>query len=393
MNELLINVELLSKKYCRSLRRSLLYGVQDLSKELTGRSKAIDSLRKDEFWALKDVSFVLRSGESVGLIGRNGAGKTTLLKLLNGLVKPTKGRIVVSGSVRALIALGTGFNPILSGRENVKISGAVLGYTEKEISRKFDEIVEFSEIGEFIDSPVQSYSSGMLARLGFSVAIHTNPDILLVDEVLAVGDLNFAIKCLRKITDYRKNGGSIILVSHYMSSIRASCDQAIWIEKGMVNKIGEVHEVCDAYEEFVAIQDRKDVGDVYLHKDIEVKDVKYRDALNEEDFFSFSFILRANRRIEDVIVGVVIFNINGQHITANDYLEIPVLNSGEEKLIEVKYNELHLMPGAYYINLVIAEKFINNQLAAFVRQFKFTIHGRNTALGGFLRLKPIWNCQ
>ena len=250
-----IEVEHVSKRYSRELKRSLWYGIKDIGKEVVGRGQFADTLRPSEFWALRDVSFSVGRGEAVGLIGHNGAGKTTLLKLINGLIKPNAGRISVNGSVRALIALDAGFNPVLTGRENVKVASAVLGLGEREIAGRLEEIVEFSEIGDFIDSPVRSYSSGMLARLGFSVAVHTQPDVMLVDEVLAVGDLNFAIKCYRKIDEFRNNGGAIVLVSHNAYSIRSNCDRVVWIEHGLVQEIGETVDVCDAYEAAVARQD------------------------------------------------------------------------------------------------------------------------------------------
>jgi lipopolysaccharide transport system ATP-binding protein len=218
-DEVLVRVDGVSKKYCRNLKKSLWYGVRDIFSDVTGIAGDHSILRPHEFWALKDISFSLKKGESIGLIGRNGAGKTTLLKLINGLIKPTAGKITINGSIGALIALGTGFNPILTGRENVKIAGAVLGFTEREMAEKLDDVLEFSEIGDFIDAPVKSYSSGMLVRLGFSVAIQLNPDILLVDEVLAVGDLAFAVKCHKRITEYRNNDGSMILVSHSMHNV------------------------------------------------------------------------------------------------------------------------------------------------------------------------------
>ena len=173
--------------------------MKDLGSELIGRSNSHKDLRKDEFWAVQDVSFELRRGECLGLIGPNGSGKSTLLKMLNGLIKPDKGKITMRGRVGALIELGAGFNPILTGRENVYINGSVLGFNEKEISDKFESILEFADIGEFIDTPVQNYSSGMRVRLGFAVAAHMEPDVLLIDEVLAVGDMGFVIKCLNKM--------------------------------------------------------------------------------------------------------------------------------------------------------------------------------------------------
>src|SRR5688572_2013798 len=210
--EVLVRVEGVSKKYCRDLKRSLWYGLKDTAADLVGRSSS-DGLRPDEFWAVDGVSLELARGECLGLIGRNGAGKTTLLKMLNGLMKPDTGRIEMRGRVGALIALGAGFSPILTGRENVYVNGAVLGLSKREIDEKFDEIVDFAEIGDFIDAPVQSYSSGMQVRLGFAVASHINPDILLVDEVLAVGDAGFKIRCYNKMFEIRDRT-AIIFVSH-----------------------------------------------------------------------------------------------------------------------------------------------------------------------------------
>lgn len=227
MSNTLITVENVSKKYCRTLKRSLWYGVKDLASELTGRSNNNKDLRKGEFWAVKDVSFTLNRGESLALIGRNGAGKTTLFKILNGLIKPDCGRVELKGRMEALIALSAGFNPILTGRENIYVKAAILGLSKSEINSKFKNILEFSELEEFIETPVQNYSSGMVVRLGFAVAAHVNPDILLVDEVLAVGDWGFQRKCFDKIGELRKNGTAIALVSHNMQVISTFSDKAI----------------------------------------------------------------------------------------------------------------------------------------------------------------------
>ena len=231
-NDILIQVESVSKKFCRRLKRSLWYGVQDIGAELLGRSKKSE-LRRDEFWAVEDVSFELRRGECLGLIGHNGAGKSTLLKMLNGLIKPDKGRITMKGRVGALIELGTGFNPILTGRENIYNNGAVLGFTKKEIDEKFDAIVEFAEIGDFLDTPVQNYSSGMKVRLGFAVASQMEPDILLIDEVLAVGDISFVLKCFARMDTLLQNT-SIILVSHNIPQIARMCTDLVLMKNGQV---------------------------------------------------------------------------------------------------------------------------------------------------------------
>ena len=229
-NDILIQAEAVSKKFCRNLKRSLWYGVQDIGTELMQRRKKTD-LRKDEFWAVKDLSFELRRGECLGLIGHNGAGKSTLLKMLNGLIKPDAGHITMKGRVGALIELGTGFNPILTGRENIYNNGAVLGFSKKEIDKKFDSIVDFSEISDFIDTPVQNYSSGMKVRLGFAVASQMEPDILLIDEVLAVGDISFILKCFGRMDSLLQNT-SIILVSHNIPQIARMCTNLLLMKEG-----------------------------------------------------------------------------------------------------------------------------------------------------------------
>ena len=291
-DEVLVRVEGVSKKFCRSLKKSLWYGVCDIAGELLPRRKrretrdegrelsdrsaqdisrstldsglstaaasALDSgpspldsthgLRAGEFFAVKDVSFELRRGECLGLIGHNGAGKTTLLKMLNGLIKPDAGTITMRGRVGALIALGAGFNPILTGRENIYINGSVLGLTKKEIDAKIDEIIDFAEIREFIDMPVQSYSSGMSVRLGFAVSSSLKPDILIVDEVLAVGDLDFRMKCLERIRRLIDSGTTILLVSHSMVDIQRVCNRVVVMGRGIKQFDGHVGEGIARYE-------------------------------------------------------------------------------------------------------------------------------------------------
>jgi len=249
MSDTLITVNNASKKFCRDLKRSLWYGVKDLGAELTGRRNGHRDLRKHEFWALRDVSFELRRGESLGLIGRNGAGKSTLLRLLNGLIKPDQGRITMRGRIGALIELGAGFNPILTGRENIYNNAAVLGLSKKQIDCVIDEIIDFAGIDEFIDAPVQSYSSGMRVRLGFAVAAHLKPDVLLVDEVLAVGDMAFRRKCLRHMLSYIKNGGALVFVSHNMQSVQSLCNRSVFLDRGQLEFEGTTTEAVNLYFE------------------------------------------------------------------------------------------------------------------------------------------------
>jgi homopolymeric O-antigen transport system ATP-binding protein len=243
----LVRVERVSKKFCRTLKRSLWYGLKDTASEMFG-GRSSDQLRTDEFWAVDNVSLALARGECLGLIGRNGAGKTTLLKMLNGLIKPDMGRIELAGRVGALISLGAGFNPILTGRENIYVNGSVLGLTKREIDSKLTEIVEFAEIGDFIDTPVQSYSAGMQVRLGFAVATAIKPDVLLLDEVLAVGDVAFRAKCYERLAHIR-DSAAFILVSHDTDQIARVCSKVLVLNAGRVRYLGDVGEGIRTYEE------------------------------------------------------------------------------------------------------------------------------------------------
>jgi len=232
MSEILISADKVSKKFCRDLRTSLRYGICDLLAVYTGMSNRTGQVLRDkEFWAVKDVSFEVRRGECLGLIGHNGSGKSTLLKMLNGLLRPDTGRIEMRGRVGALIELGAGFNPVLTGRENIFNNGALLGMSRLNVRNKMEEIVEFSELGEFIDSPVSFYSSGMRMRLGFSIAVHSDPDILLLDEVLAVGDLGFTLKCYNKMDELQQKT-AMVFVSHSMPKIARMCTGIVVMNAG-----------------------------------------------------------------------------------------------------------------------------------------------------------------
>jgi lipopolysaccharide transport system ATP-binding protein len=205
-------------------------------------------LRKDEFWAVKDVSFQLRLGECLGLIGRNGAGKTTLLRMLNGLIKPDTGRIEMRGKIGALIALGAGFNPLLTGRENILVNASILGFSDRDSRARIEEIIDFSEIEEFIDSPVQSYSSGMQARLGFAAASFMSPEILLVDEVLAVGDRHFQMKCFNRLGKNIEQGSCVILVSHTDHHIVRMTSRCVYLDHGQVLMEGKTLDCVKKYK-------------------------------------------------------------------------------------------------------------------------------------------------
>jgi lipopolysaccharide transport system ATP-binding protein len=273
--EVLVKVDGVSKKFCKSLKRSLWYGVQDVAAELNpfarkrGQKESSEELREGEFWAVNDVSFELRRGECLGLIGHNGAGKTTLLKMLNGLIKPDRGHIEMRGRVGALIALGAGFNPVLTGRENIYVNAAILGLSKKEVDSKIDAIIEFAEIGEFIDAPVQSYSSGMQVRLGFAVATSLEPDVLILDEVLAVGDVAFRFKCSERISKLLTRC-AVIFVSHTESHISQLCNRAFLLNYGKCKFQGRP---SDCLHEYSLLRKKNTQSTIEPLTSIEVPDV------------------------------------------------------------------------------------------------------------------------
>ena len=207
----------------------------------------------DEFWALKDISFSIDAGESLALIGRNGCGKSTLLKIIAGVLYPTKGRMKVQGSVAPLIELGAGFDGDLTARENIYMNGAIMGHDRAYMNRHFDEIVDFSELEAFIDVPVKNYSSGMIARLGFSIATIVNAEILIVDEILSVGDAAFQQKCEQRISEILNRGTTLVFVSHSSEQVKRLCKKAIWLNNGIIQKMGDSAEVCSSYEEFLRV--------------------------------------------------------------------------------------------------------------------------------------------
>jgi homopolymeric O-antigen transport system ATP-binding protein len=284
-DQVLIKVEGVKKKFCRRLRKSLQYGLQDIAANLVGRTAAPE-LRRDEFYAVDDVSFELRQGECLGLIGRNGAGKTTLLKMLNGLIKPDAGRITVRGRMGALIALGAGFNPILSGRENIYVNGSILGMRNAEIRAKMESIIDFAELREFIEAPVQSYSSGMAVRLGFAIAIHSQPDSLLLDEVLAVGDAAFRAKCFNALSEFRSRGVGFILVSHQLSKIDSFCDRVLYLKRGHTAYLGDTRTAIATFNQDMLMEseapEEDDDSDVCGSGKVVVRRVVFLDQSENE---------------------------------------------------------------------------------------------------------------
>jgi lipopolysaccharide transport system ATP-binding protein len=283
--DIIMSVDKVSKKFCRSLKRSMVYGVTDIAKNMVGMSSHSEQLRSDEFWAMDNVSFELKQGESLALIGPNGSGKTTLLKMLNGIFWPDKGKISMRGRMGALISVGAGFHPLLTGRENVYINGAILGMSKSEVDRKFDSIVNFADIGDFLDSPVKHYSSGMFVRLGFAVAVHCEPDILLVDEILAVGDMNFQSKCIDKMEELSNQGTTKIYVSHDLNSVARICKKALYLSSGKTKGYGDVNTIIEQYKKDVVEDMRVNSSKThevrYGTRELEILKVEFRDKNNE----------------------------------------------------------------------------------------------------------------
>ncbi len=312
IEDIAIKVENVSKKYCKSLKRSMLYGVQDIGRNMVGLSSRSEKLRKKEFWAVDDVSFEVRKGETLGIIGPNGSGKTTLLKMLNGIFWPDKGKISVRGRVGALIEIGAGFHPLLTGRENIYINAAILGMTKKEVDKKFDDIVVFADIGDFLDTPVKFYSSGMFVRLGFAVAVHCEPDILLVDEVLAVGDMNFQNKCFNKIGDLKKNGTAILLVSHNMHIISTFGQTVILLNNGKAKYFDSVAAGIKEYTEL--FMDKEDLGIEKICSGtdkINFFDIKIRKRIfYPGELFSISMKYESLLNYDDIDIDVAILSSN-----------------------------------------------------------------------------------
>ena len=331
-----------------------LAGVSKVYRKYSGRQFAtlksallkrslLRDLRPDEaFLALKDVSFSVAKGSTVGVIGRNGSGKSTALKLVAGITKPTSGTVRVDGRISALIELGAGFHPEISGRENVFINGIMLGLSKREIEERFDEIVEFAELRDFIEEPVKTYSSGMYMRLGFAVAIHVNPDVLLVDEVLAVGDESFTHKCLDKFSEFRRRGKTILIVTHSLPMVERLCDEAVWLDAGEKRSEGDPKRVVDAYltavdqseKQHMAATTAKAVqaaapaepaGDMFQategrwgSREIEISDVQLLGpdgqpsfAFHTGDAVSIRFHVKSSRPTTDFVFGVGVFNADG----------------------------------------------------------------------------------
>jgi lipopolysaccharide transport system ATP-binding protein len=350
-SEVLVKVDGISKKFCRDLKRSLWYGVKDIASEIVGGGNSHQTLRRDEFWAVQDVSFELKRGECLGLIGHNGAGKSTLLKMLNGLIKPDTGMITMKGRVGALIELGAGFNPILTGRENVYINGQILGFTRKEIDQKLDDIIEFAEIREFIDMPVQNYSSGMKVRLGFAVAAQMEPDVLIIDEVLAVGDTGFQVKCFNQITKIMRQC-AVIMVSHQMVNIGRLSSKVLLMDKGTIElSTDKVSEAIEQYYSKFKLEDKSIISSVIKFKGLFVGDKTQNRNIRFGDPVWINLQIDSSIEIEQASVGIAIYDLSLQCVGSfREYLG--KISRGDQS-IRIKIDAIMLAGTRYYFSIEI----------------------------------------
>jgi lipopolysaccharide transport system ATP-binding protein len=373
MTEISIIVENLSKMYNIGISRQRHDTLRDQFIDLVAspfRHKGVDSADDGIIWALKDVSFEVRQGEVLGVIGRNGAGKSTLLKLLSRITEPTSGRAVINGRVGSLLEVGTGFHPELTGRENIFLNGAILGMHRHEISKKFDEIVAFAEIDKFLDTPVKRYSSGMYVRLAFAVAAHLEPEILLVDEVLAVGDVAFQKKCLGKMGNVAKEGRTVLFISHNLASISNLSHRACLIDNGQLVKDGETEDVINFYMQSINQFDNSSIKDNSLlnikqregNGDLRFSDLKIFDShdnpisllkCGDDVTFELGYSGQVNLKNKNVVMSIAFFDIFGRplflcrsDIQGMEFDQIPQQGS-----VFCRIPKIPFPPGDYRINL------------------------------------------
>ena len=347
-----------------------------------------------EFWALKDISFEVKKGECLGIIGRNGSGKSTLLQILTGTLAPTIGSVGVEGRVAALLELGSGFNPEFTGRENVYMNGAIMGFSRAEMDKKFDEIAAFADIGEFIEQPVKIYSSGMMVRLAFATAINVDPDILIIDEALSVGDVRFQQKCFRKFKKFRDDGRTVLFVSHDVSAVKLFCDKVIWLEQGQVKRSGMPDDVIKEYLSFMAYGLETDTVNSTERSvegsaaDSKCQEIKWESAEKCESFGEggatilatalyskargeriitfeggeevyYYVKIKAHQRIESPIIGFILKDDHGVNVLGynSQSIDIPLeeFNAGEERIFCFSFKFPYLRTGVYFFNSAIAD--------------------------------------
>ncbi|MHB9090867.1 MAG: ABC transporter ATP-binding protein [Chloroflexota bacterium] len=398
-----ISLEGVSKRFVLHHQRARSF--QDaLVNALTRRNES-----KEEFWALRDVTFEALAGENLGIVGRNGSGKSTALKLITRILEPTSGRVTVRGRVSALIELGAGFHPDLTGRENVFLNGSILGMSRKQMRARLDEIVGFAQMERFIDTPVKHYSSGMYARLGFAVAISVEPEILIIDEVLSVGDEAFQRRCLEKIREFRSNGVSIVFVSHSLEAVRNLCDRAVWLEQGTVKMLGSAHEVVDAYLVDANVsadaangagaasrgsseRRRWGSGEVQVTRvDLLGADGKARRWFATGESFTVRLHYHADGCVLGPVFGIGLHSSNGVHLSGpntskSGYVIDSVSGDGS---VDFCVADLPLVTGAYELSAAIYDYTCTHAYDHHHRMYPFEVRSGGGDLG-LVRLASVW---
>jgi lipopolysaccharide transport system ATP-binding protein len=412
MSDTVIRVENLGKKYVighqqegayryRALRDVLADGARALSRQLRAPGKRVTPSNQEEFWALKDVSFEVKRGEVVGIIGRNGAGKSTLLKILSRITEPTTGRVRLKGRVASLLEVGTGFHPELTGRENIFLNGAILGMSKAEISRKFDEIVEFAEIARFLDTPVKRYSSGMYVRLAFAVAAHLEPEILVVDEVLAVGDAAFQKKCLGKMGSVAQEGRTILFVSHDMGAIKTLCSRTILLEQGQKSREGIPEDIITSYLS-QSISSNGNSSEWYTENTrltseqssntITFKDLKLSNLSNPGlpictgETLLVSFCYSTTKRVISPGFVISVSDFFGQEVLRLSNMPISGFSITEVSgngLVKLLLRDIPLVAGEYYLDVGFVRER-TEWIAKLEKVIRFQIHPKDVYRSGFL---------
>jgi lipopolysaccharide transport system ATP-binding protein len=363
---------------------------------------------KQEFWALRDVSFEVQAGETLGLIGPNGSGKSTILKLISRILVPTTGHITTNGKVSTLLEVGAGFHPDLTGRENIYLNGSVMGLGRREINERLDDIIAFAELARFIDMPVKHYSSGMYMRLGFAVAIHVDPDILLVDEVLAVGDAAFQRKCLEQIDRMRHRGVTILFVSHDLETVRRLCPRTIWMDQGQIAADGASEAVVQRYqmwswrqEEVVQQQVERGGERRWGTGEIEIVQVRLLNGKGEEETLFHTgeplvveMHYRAQRRVEQPVFGLAIHRSDGVHVagpsTRFSRYGIPWVE-GEGK-VRYRVEQLSLLEGLYYLSVATVNQEDTEMYDYHDRLYPFSVvRGKVIECYGVMTLNGSWD--
>ncbi len=400
-----IRFDHVSKKF--ALRRERPQSFQELFLSLLrveGRSR-----RPQPYWVLTDVSFEIKMVEVVGFIGPNGAGKSTVLKLMSRIIEPTSGRVEVNGRLSALLELGAGFHPDLTGRENIYLNGSILGLTHDQIRRKMDQIIDFAELDMFIDVPVKHYSSGMYVRLGFSIAAHTDPEIVLIDEVLAVGDARFQHKCLDKIAELRRQGLAIVLVSHDLGSIQSLCEKAIWLEDGQIQAFGQPAEVVMAYLNKVACEEnlegesslpKLDGGNRWGTGRVQITRVELLDNKGQAcrvfvtgSDMEIRLHYRAREAIEDPIFGMSIHHQNGMLVSGPNTgfggMRIPSVEG--EGVVVYRIPSLTLLEGTYRVSVSCHTRDDSEMFDYHDRAYSFRVYpGKSLERYGLMTTNGRW---